>query len=243
MFVDALVALSGPTYRFSRGMRPFMLVFRLRNLRKVFAACLSTMKRAAIIFFLVVFLILLFGFVGHALMGSVVPDGDLSSVTTAFYRLLLLQTTMGVFSSQTQPYYKASRWTALYFVVYSIVGNLLVLKMIIAVGYDSYRTYMKAKISKHLSMRDRALETAFRLLDSGCGVSFPHWQHMCKALGRPDDLVMLCAGNAFPTVCTRTRSVFWLFCPTDCPCFVPHRAVRKRRSSDTERVCGAVLEN
>jgi hypothetical protein len=217
MAVDALIAISGHTYRFSRGMRPFMLVFRLRNLRKVFAACLSTMRRAAIIFFLVAFLILLFGFVGHALMGEVVSNGDLSSVTSAFYQLLLLQTTMAVFGGLAQPYYKLSRWTAFYFVVYSIVGNLLLLKMIIAVGYDSYRTYMKAKIAKHIAMRDTALETAFRLLDSGCGITFPHWQHMCKVLGRPDDLVSgsLLDAALLPVVDVMTASL-------DCPRAVPH---------------------
>lgn len=72
MLLDLIVLVSSgldySTFRFSRGLRPFMLIFRLRNLRKVFAACVSTIKRALLIFALIGFLILMFGFVGYSIL-------------------------------------------------------------------------------------------------------------------------------------------------------------------------------
>ena len=67
------------SYRFSRGFRPFMLIFRLRNLRKVFAACLSTVKRALLIFCLIGFLVITFGCVGFALMNDLVAGTCLAT--------------------------------------------------------------------------------------------------------------------------------------------------------------------
>ena len=59
-------------FRFSRGLRPFLLIFRLRNLRKVFAACVTTIGRAALIFCVIAFVVVLFGFVGYAIMNDLV---------------------------------------------------------------------------------------------------------------------------------------------------------------------------
>lgn len=216
--VDVVVGMSIPgSYRFSRGLRPFMLIFRLRNVRKVFAACASTLRRALLIYTLIGFLTTLFGFVGYSLMAStctgmshtcschrvidvtlcypLTADGHLSHITTALYHLLLLQTTLGVFATEMLPYYVASKWSLLFFLTFAVIVNLLVAKMVIAVGYDSYRSYMRGKILKHVAMRDQALSVAYKLLDAGDGVTLDSWMALCAQLKRPDDLV---SGAHFP---------------------------------------------
>ncbi len=84
-----------------------------------------------------------------------------------------------------------SKWSACFYVTFSVVLNLLVSKMIIAIGYDSYRQYMRAKIVKHVAMRNQALSIAFKLLDSGNGVTSDTWLQLCKRLRRPDERVSL----------------------------------------------------
>lgn len=76
ILVDMVVVLSSGLdfriFRFSRCTRPFMIIFRLRNLRKVLAAFFSTLRRAVVVYVLIAFLILGFGFVGFALLNNTV---------------------------------------------------------------------------------------------------------------------------------------------------------------------------
>lgn len=118
-------------------------------------------------------------------------EGPLAHLTAGFYHLLLLQTSVNVFGKQFVAYYSRSRWTAIYFVLFIIIGNLLVLKMVIAVGYNSYRSYMRAKVQKHVAMRNQALVVAYKLLADGDGISLECWMRLCKQLQRPDELVGL----------------------------------------------------
>ena len=61
-------------FRFSRGVRPFMLVFRLRNVRKVFAACALSLRRSLIVFYIIGFGVVIYGFLGFFLMNDVVNE-------------------------------------------------------------------------------------------------------------------------------------------------------------------------
>ena len=96
-----------------------------------------------------------------------------------------------MFSNELSSYYAASKWTAIFYILFSMIGNLMVLKMIIAVGYDSYRTYMCETIAKHIAMRNQALAIAFKLCAVDDCVTLETWLRLCGKLQRPDGLVRL----------------------------------------------------
>ena len=117
--------------------------------------------------------------------------GSFDTPADSFYHLLLLQTTLSVFGVELRQYYTVSNLTAIYYVLFIVVSHLFLTKMVIAVGYNSYRGYMRAKIAKHIATRNQALSVAYRLLTNGEGVTMDTWLRLCKKLKRPDELVMM----------------------------------------------------
>ncbi len=168
----------------------------------------------------------------HRAAAHLCADGHLSEISSALYHLLLLQTTFGVFAQELQPYYAVSQWSALFYVLFSVVLNLLVSKMVIAIGYDSYRQYMRAKIVKHVAMRNQALSIAYKLLDSGAGVTLDTWMLLCKQLARPDERVR----NQRFCVCIVRLLCIQRGIPADGARVVPHCSSRRQRHADAAPV-------
>ena len=168
-------------FRFSRGLRPFMLVFRLRNVRKVFAACVLSLRRSLMVFYIISFGIVIYGFLGFFLMNDVVrgPDAVMDTLGGAVYNNLLLQTTIGVVTTFANHYFIVSRWTALYFVSFTFLVNVLLAKLFIAVGYASYRTHLRGKLVRKVASRKLSLNAAFDLLARGGEVGFDTWLRLC----------------------------------------------------------------
>ena len=88
------------------------------------------------IFYIITFCIVLYGFLGFFLLSGALSETQpaskqpLSTLGGAMYYNLLLQSTMGVFTSEALPYYHVSRWSAVYFVSFAMIVNLLLAKLV-----------------------------------------------------------------------------------------------------------------
>ena len=153
-----------------------------------------SLRRSLMVFYIISFCIMMYGFLGFFLLSDVVDHGALSSLDGAMYYGLLLQSTMGVFTNEAQPYYEQSRWTAVYYVSFSLIGNLLLAKLVIAVGYASYRTHLRSKLVRHVACRQESLLAAWQLLSRSGAVPRSTWTALC-AHHRSLKKQVLCQGR------------------------------------------------
>ena len=103
----------------------------------------------------------------------------LSSLGDAMYNNLMLQTTIGVITSFSNHYYEASRWTAVYWVSFTFLVNMLLAKLLIAVSYSSYRAHLREKLVRKVASRKKALAAAFDLLSVDGEVHWLAWERLC----------------------------------------------------------------
>ena len=120
----------------------------------------------------------------------------LSSLGDAMYNNLMLQTTIGVITSFSNHYYEASRWTAVYWVSFTFLVNMLLAKLLIAVSYSSYRAHLREKLVRKVASRKKALAAAFDLLSVDGEVHWLAWERLCghkkslrKQVGEPSPCV------------------------------------------------------
>ncbi|TYZ51698.1 hypothetical protein PybrP1_007664 [[Pythium] brassicae (nom. inval.)] len=153
--------------RYSRALRPYFLITRGRNIRIIFASCLRALREVALILLLTGCLIGFFGLLGF-LVFSAYSDAAAApfflSLPSSLYTMLLVLNCLPYMVKSLYPYYKRSRWSALFFVVFVLLTNLFLLKLTIAASYRSYKQHTEKMLFKRLQKRKAALAAAFDIL-------------------------------------------------------------------------------
>lgn len=173
--VSASVASSFTVIRFSRPVRPLILVSRSTNVRKVFAGVLRTSTRAVPVFLLIAILISFFAFLGAAIYG---PDeagasAHMQTIRKALYTFLLVQTSPPAMLLVGEDLWARSPANEVFIVVFVLMGNLFLFKLVIAVAYKSYKEYTKAKMMGRVKKRQVAFRAAFKLIARDRGGPVP----------------------------------------------------------------------
>lgn len=160
------------TMRFSRGLRPFYLIVRRRNLRKLFRGSLKTVPRILGIFTLIACLIMFFALAGYILFAAEV-DQYFSSFYLGVYHLFRLHTSAPFILPFMKPYFEdVSEWTAVLFVSFVLIGNIFLFKLVIAVSYRSFKAHTnEIRRSKQVN-RKIAFDAAFELLQVRDRINF-----------------------------------------------------------------------
>lgn len=170
MLVDISYFVSNhyTTWRPTRALRPFLLIARLRNVRIIFSSCLHAFRKILVVLSLLACVICFWGLVGYLVFSDYsqdLPHRDyFATLSKSLYTMLLIHTSIPYMTQAMSPYYHLSQWSAVYFVVFVILSNLFLVKLIIAVSYKSYKLHTETMLFKRLQKRKVALYSAFQLL-------------------------------------------------------------------------------
>jgi two pore calcium channel protein len=86
--------------------------------------------------------------VGYTIFNNSVyidPMGYFQDITKAIYNVYVLFTTSN-FPDILFPFWKVTNWAAIYFIGFLLIGLYMLLNLMLAVFYNSYKTRLEAKI-------------------------------------------------------------------------------------------------
>ena len=73
------------------------------------------------------------------------PAGSFDTITTTIFNVYVLFTTEN-FPDVMFPFWEVTNWSAIYFVGFLLIGLYMLLNLMLAVFYNSYKTRLEAKI-------------------------------------------------------------------------------------------------
>ena len=180
--------------RIHRIARPIMLGTHFRNVSKILTNMIATVPKVAYVAVLLSFFIVFFGVFGHILFGgqsatSCVTTTDsasdavwwnghqdllcspFSKQCTNYFgtlggslnQMFILLTTAN-YPDIMMPAYNCSPWSAVFFIVFLVIGLYFVFNLILAVSYATFQEKTKSKVLSVVTHRLEALDLAFTLL-------------------------------------------------------------------------------
>ncbi|CAI0549728.1 unnamed protein product [Linum tenue] len=159
------VAFSVLPVRIAPYIRVVFLILSIRDLQKSIVI-LAGMLRTYINILALWLLFLLFSSWVAFVMFEDTEQGNtvFTSYAITLYQMFVLFTTSNN-PDVWIPAYKASRWYALFFVLYVLLGVYFVTNLILAVVYDSFKNQLVKQVAEADNMRKRTLMKAFSLID------------------------------------------------------------------------------
>jgi len=180
--------------RVHRIARPVMLGTHFRNVSKILTNMIATVPKVAYVTVLLSFFIVFFGVFGHILFGgqsatSCTTTTDAASdamwwnghqhllcspfskqctnyfgtLGGSLNQMFILLTTAN-YPDIMMPAYNCSAWSAIFFIVFLVIGLYFVFNLILAVSYATFQEKTKSKVLSVVTHRLEALDLAFTLL-------------------------------------------------------------------------------
>ena len=145
-------------------LRPLMLIFRIRTFRRMMRAVAWSATRIAKVFIIILFQVVFCGFVAFVLFSSL-PNHPFSILSTSMVDMLLILTAPGTVLGHMESVYTAtSGFGVIFFVVYVILTNILLKKIVLATAYRSFKMFMKKELLQAKHYRNHARATAFDMV-------------------------------------------------------------------------------
>lgn len=183
---DLVFAIAVPGFpRYTRSLRMYLLLSRLRNLRNSLSIAARTIPSTAIVGGILLFTLLLFTLLGWLLFDPHNPPWDTiatnatasglcSSFTHvcngyfdnfgwAFYHMWFLLPGLN-FPDVMLPYVRRNEWSSLFFIAYIVIAQMFLWRLLITAAFSAYRE----ELTKRVLVRERrsivAFHWAFRVL-------------------------------------------------------------------------------
>jgi len=150
--------------RITTFLRPLMLIFRIRTFRRMMRAVAWSATRIAKVFIIILFQVVFCGFVAFVLFSGL-PNHPFSVLSTSMVDMLLILTAPGTVLGHMESVYTAtSGFGVIFFVVYVILTNILLKKIVLATAYRSFKMFMKKELLQAKHYRNHARATAFDMV-------------------------------------------------------------------------------
>ncbi|XP_076345676.1 two pore calcium channel protein 1-like isoform X2 [Tachypleus tridentatus] len=186
MVIESVVVIARQTnhFRISRALRPVYLIdnYHCGGIRRVTRQILQSLPPILEMLGLLLFFMLIFSVLGFYLFTSNPKDPYFSTLQGSFVSLFVLLTTAN-YPDVMMPAYAASRWSAIFFIVFLIIHLYFIMNMMLAVVYETFTRIEKDKFRKLLLHRRKACQHAFRLLVNRAHptqISFRHFQGLMR---------------------------------------------------------------
>lgn len=138
-------------------------MFFVRSLRDSWKRIITVIFDSLGIGTMIVSYICFFTLLGYVLFNNDYYNdgyGYFVSIPDTMFNVYVLFTTSN-FPDIIFPYWKIHNWTVLYFVIFLVVGLYLLLNLMLAVFYNSFKHQIDSKISKYDKMREQYLTEEF----------------------------------------------------------------------------------
>lgn len=175
--------ISGTALRFTRCLVPLMYISRRHSLRKMAHGLLRSFSKTVDIQLLQVVLLVGGTYVGFVLFhGISVSAGQrFDSIGESLSTVLLAITSRSFNIFALEPYFMVSEWSAVYFISLTLLGDLVCINLIIAVGNRQYRIFGINTFRRQLSNRRQAFIAIHEILSDENGhITRKTWKGFCK---------------------------------------------------------------
>ena len=137
----------------------FIILFYVRNMRESWKQIIMVVYNSMAILFIIVSYLTFFALLGYTIFSSVNYDDDdfFPNVPKSLYNQYVLFTTSN-FPDIMFPFWKVHNWTSLVFIFFLLFGLYMLLNLMLAVFYNSYKHQIEKKISKYDTMREEFLK-------------------------------------------------------------------------------------
>ncbi|XP_074641111.1 two pore calcium channel protein 1-like isoform X2 [Tubulanus polymorphus] len=186
MVVEALVILIRRTshIRVTRTIRPlfFLDCHYSSSVRRFMRQLVQSLKPVFQMLALLIFFMIIFSILGFYLFHTIESDSYFDTIWTSFISLFVLLTTAN-YPDVMMPAYNNSRWSCIFFIIYLAVELYFVMNLVLAVVYESFTRFEKAKLKKLFLHKRQACQYAFSLLVSKRHpkqISIRHFQGLLK---------------------------------------------------------------
>lgn len=172
--------------RWSRMLRPFLLVCLLPQLRRVLTTILHMLPDLVYIVAMLVILLIVYGVVGQGLFGEIYENGDtrytfppenFNDFATSVTALFVLLTTEN-YPNIMYPALESSYWYTLFFISFMIIGVFLLMAVLLAVMLDVYMVRQQLPLTIH-SLCHLSTSSLLKLSRSH---SFPPFKSLFRVL-------------------------------------------------------------
>lgn len=144
-----------------------LLVF-IRTLRESWKRIFIVVWDSLAIMVLIVANLVVWALLGYLLFSSNIlyndPEGYFADIPTTIFNVYVLFTTSN-FPDILFPFWKVNNLAAVYFVSFLLIGLYLLLNLMLAVFYNSYKQQIEKKISKYDELRAKFLEDEFKKIN------------------------------------------------------------------------------
>jgi hypothetical protein len=146
MLLDIVLAAHGSLLvplRFSRPLRPFILATRKRGAKDVMKNVLSALPDEGKLIVGIGLVICLFGMIGFLLFRET-DRQHFGSILDGVYAMLIIFFSAGFNEQLLDPKMASHQdWAALFFVSFLLVCNMFLLRLIVAVAFETYQSGMR----------------------------------------------------------------------------------------------------
>ena len=161
---DFVLYLTLNTLRYTTFLRPLMIVLRVRQFRHMMRAVVWSATRISRVFIIISFHVVFCGFVAFVLFSGTTTT-HFSVLSDSILNMLLILTAPGtVLGSMESIYASSEGFGVLFFIIFVIMGNLLLFKIVLATAYRSFKTFMKKELLRTKGNRNHAIATAFDMV-------------------------------------------------------------------------------
>jgi hypothetical protein len=174
MAIDACITLAyGPgLLRFSRAIRPLLVIANSARLRSLAVAMVNTIPAVVDVFGIMMLLIVIYATVAIQLFGGLYVDANsgrllndnFDSFPSAFIALVVL-TSSENYPSVMYPALRSSSWSAVFFVTFILLETFLLMSVLIAVSFNRFLEQNRRQVLARRALQRRGLLAAFAALD------------------------------------------------------------------------------
>lgn len=175
--------ISGTPLRFTRSLVPLMYISRRHSLRKMAHGLLLAFSKTVNILMLQIVLLICGTYVGFVLFhGISVNTGQrFDSVGESILTVLLSITSRSYNIFTLEPYFMISEWSSAYFISLTLLGDLVCINLIIAVGNRQYRIFGINTFRRQIANRRQAFIAIHELLSDDNGfIARDTWKGFCR---------------------------------------------------------------
>ena len=140
-----------------------ILLFFIRSLRESWKRIFLVVWDSLAIMILILAYIVFFSLLGFSMFSSFHHDDQMHyyrDIPATFFNMYVLFTTSN-FPDILFPFWKASGFAAIYFIGFLMLGLYMLLNLMLAVFYNSYKNRIESKISKYDILREEFLRKEF----------------------------------------------------------------------------------
>lgn len=140
-----------------------ILMFFIRSLRESWKRIFLVISHSIAIMIIILAYILFFALLGYTLFTNPIyvdPEQYFGNLPDACYNVYVLFTTSN-FPDILFPFWKVNNVTAIFFVGFLLIGLYMLLNLMLAVFYNSYKNLIEKKISKYNDIREEFLRKEF----------------------------------------------------------------------------------